>query len=294
VGKEYKKESVSGDLIPLVNKVVVDLDVARLFYTKYFEEMYSITMDAQKNMLWLREFFKSLLELSEKTEAIKFYEYPIANTEHLIYIAILKYIYNALLDVFQTTRTILEEQEYQTRIMKLDNYLSNQKLQELKFEIYTTEEKIKEYEAMEEFDASQKIVNLNKSLKKDKNEIKFFDIVFKLLDESKKVDEVLKSRLKFAMNLLKYSNSLKKVHPNLPAALIDYLEKLDEFSKEIDKIIKELKGKSKSGLISPFDFRERSDAAEDSKKELTTLSSNQEFVNHVKTMLEASKIDIFE
>ncbi|TET56065.1 MAG: hypothetical protein E3J52_12490 [Promethearchaeota archaeon] len=289
IGEEYKKPSVSGDLIPLVNNFLMELDLARRFYKKYFEEMYSIATDAQKNMLTIRKFFKSLLELSDNMDAIEFFERPIANTEHTIYISLLKYLFDCLPEVFEITRTILDEQEYQRKIMKLDTYLSNWKLEQLNLEISESENKIKEYEEMEEWDATDKIRNLTKSLNRDKNELKFYDIMFRLLNETEKTGEILNIRLNFSKSLLKYSNSLKKVHPNLPAALHDYLENLNEFTNEIDKIIEELKKKSASGIISPFDFRERQDAAEMSKKELLSLGSNEEFMNHIKSMFEISK-----
>jgi len=222
-------------------------------------------------------------------DAIEFFERPIANTEHTIYISLLKYLFDCLPEVFEITRTILDEQEYQRKIMKLDTYLSNWKLEQLNLEISESENKIKEYEEMEEWDATDKIRNLTKSLNRDKNELKFYDIMFRLLNETEKTDEILNIRLNFSKSLLKYSNSLKKVHPNLPAALHDYLENLNEFPNEINKIIEELKKKSASGIISPFDFRERSDTAEIAKKELSSLCANADFMNHIKSLLEISK-----
>ena len=96
----------------------------------------------------------------------------------------------------------------------------------------------------------------------------------------------------FAKSILKYSNSLKKVHPNLPAALHDYLENLSDFTQEIDKIIEELKKKSSSGIISPFDFRERQNAAEAAKKELLSLCSNEDFMSHIRKISEILKKNI--
>jgi hypothetical protein len=193
--------------------------------------------------------------------------------------------------VLETTRIILDEQEYQKKIMKLDTYLSNQKLDLLNLEIKESEKKIGEYEHMEDFDATEKIRNLTKFLNRDKNELKFYDIMFQLLSESEKSSTKLKDRLSFSQNLLKFSNSLKKIHPNLPGALSDYLENLDQFTLEIDKIIEGLKEKSSSGIISPFDFRERNDAAEILKKELMSLCSDEGFMNHIKLLLEISKTD---
>jgi hypothetical protein len=286
VGDEYKKPSVTGELIPLVNNFLMDLDLARRFYKKYFEEMYKIASDAQKNMLFIRKFFKSLIELSENMDAIEFFERPIANTEHIIYISLLKYLFDCLPEVFEITRTILDEQEYQRRIMKLDTYLSNWKLEQLNLEISETENKIKEYEGMEEWDTTDKLRNLTKFLNRDKNELKFYKIMFKLLNEIEKNDRIFKKRLDFSKSFLEYSKSLKKVHPNLPAALHDYLENFNNFTIEIDKIIEELKKKSTSGIISPFDFRERYEIAEMSKKELLSLCSNEDFMNHIKSLLE--------
>ena len=292
IGKEYKKSGISGELIQKINDFLQQLDLAKMFYKKYFEEMYSITMDAQRNMLALRKFFKFLIELSKNMDATEFYNNPIANTEHSMYISILKYLYAPLREVFDTTSIILYEQEYQKKIIKLDNYLSNEKLEQLKLEIRDTENKIKEYESMEEFDTSQKIMNLTKSLNRDKNEFKFYDIMFKLLNQSERIDDALKSRLEFSKALLKYSNSLKKVHPNLPGALSDYLEKLNDFNQEIDNVLEKLKEKSASGIISPFEFKERNDAAEMVKKELSLLCSNDDFVNHIRSLLEISKTHI--
>ncbi len=289
IGEEYKKPSSSGELIPLVNDFLNELELARRFYKKYFEEMYSIALDAQRNMLELRKVFKSLVDLSDNIDAIEFYTRPIANTEHSIYISILKYIYDCLPGFLDTTRIILDEQEYQKKIMKLDTYLSNQKLDLLNLEIKESETKISEYEQLEEFDTTEKIRNLTKFLNRDKNELKFYEIMFKLLNESEKVSEILKERLNFSQKVLKFSNSLKKVHSNLPAALSESLDNLDQFSIEIDKIIEGLKKKSSSGIISPFDFRERNDAAEIVKKELLSLCSNENFMNHIKSMLEISK-----
>ncbi|MFX1313587.1 MAG: hypothetical protein ACFFHD_13415, partial [Promethearchaeota archaeon] len=289
IGEEYKKPSESGNLIPLVNNFLRELDLAIRFYKKYFEEMYSIATDAQKNMLTIRKFFKKLVELSDNMNAIEFFERTIANTEHMIYISLLKYLYDCLPDVLDITRTILDEQEYQKKIMKLDTYLSNWKLEQLKLEIRETEEKIKEYEQMEVFDISDKIRNLSKFLNRDKNEIKFYDIMFNLLNESEKTNEILEDRLKFSQDLLKFSNILKKIHPNLPAALSDYLNNIIEFNQEIDKIVEELKKKSSSGILSPFEFRERCDDAELAKKELSSLCSNEDFIIHIKNMLETSE-----
>ncbi|MHA2088953.1 MAG: hypothetical protein ACW972_11800, partial [Promethearchaeota archaeon] len=268
VGKEYKKSGLSGEIIPLVNGFLQKLDLAVRFYKKYFEEMYSIEMDAQSNMLSLRKLFKFLVELSQNIDTIEFFENKIANTEHSIYISVLKYLYTPLPDIFEITSTILDEQEYQRKIMKLDKYLSNQKLEQVQLEIRETEKKIKEYENFQDFDASQKIANLTKFLNRDKNELKYYDTMFKLLKESEKVNELLDSILQFSIKLLKFSNSLKKIHSSLPAALSSNLGTLTEFNLEIDKIIKQLQEKSSTGILSPFEFQEKNDAAEMIKKEL--------------------------
>jgi len=292
IGTEYKKSGFTGELIPIVNLFLQKLDLANRFYNKYFEEMYQIAFDAQQNMLAIRKFFKLLVDLRENIDTIEFFDYKVANPEHSIYILLLKYLYTPLPEVFETTRTILDEQEYQKKIMKLDKYLSNQKLEQLQLDIKDTENKIREYENFKDFDASQKIMNLTKFLNRDKNEIKFYEIMFKLLDESEKMHEIIESRLEFSKILLKYSNSLKKVHSSLPAALSENLENLDEFNQEIDKIVNKLKEKSSSGILSPFEFREKNDAAEISKKELLNLCSNDEFTNHIKVLREMSQVTI--
>jgi hypothetical protein len=294
IGKEYKKSSLSGEIIPLVNSFLQKLDLANRFYKKYFEEMYSIAIDAQKNMLSLRTFFKFLIELSQNMDTIEFFENKIANTEHSIYSSILKYLYTPLSEVFETTSLILDEQDYQRKIMKLDRYLSNQKLELIQLEIKETEKKIKQYENFEDFDASQKIANLTKFLNRDKNEIKFYETVFKLLTESEKVSGVLQTRLQFSKILLKFSNSLKKVHSSLPAALAENLGNLTAFHQEIDKVIRQLQEKSSSGILSPFEFREKNDAAEEIKKVLITLCSDDEFISHINTLMMMSEVSIFE
>ena len=290
IGTEYKKSGSTGELIPLVNTFLQKLDLAYRFYQKYFEEMYQIAFDAQQNMLTIRKLFKFLLELRENIDIIEFYGNNIANTEHLIYISLLKYLYNPLSKVFEITRIILDEQEYQKKIMKLDKYLSKQKQEQLQLDIKDTESKIREYENFNDFDASQKIMNLTKFLNRDKNEIKFYDIMFKLLNESKKIHDVLQSRFEFSMTLLEFSKSLKKIHSSLPAALSDYLENLNNFSQEIDNVIEKLKEKGSSGIISPFEFREKNDTAENAKKELLYLYSDEQFTNHLKSLVEISKI----
>ena len=294
IGTEYKKSGLSGEIIPLVNGFLQKLDLATRFYKKYFEEMYSIAFDAQNNMLSLRKFFKFLVELSQNMDTIEFFENKIANTEHSIYISILKYLYTPLPEIFDITSLILDEQEYQRKIMKLDAYLSNQKLEQLQLEIKETEKKIKEYESFEDFDASQKITNLTKFLNRDKNELKYYDTMFKLLRESEKVSDILDSILQFSKNLLKFSNSLKKVHSSLPAALAENLGNLVEFDQEIDKIIKQLQEKSSSGILSPFEFREKKDAAELIKKELKSLSLDSEFTIHIKMLMKMSEVSIFQ
>ena len=177
--------------------------------------------------------------------------------------------------------------------MKLDKYLSNQKLEQLQLDIRDTENKITEYENFTDFDASQKIMNLTKFLNRDKNEIKFYEIMFKLLDESKNIIGAIESRLKFSKTLLNYSNSLKKIHSSLPAALSENLENLNEFGKEIDKVVNQLKEKSSSGILSPFEFREKNYASEISKKVLLNLCSGDEFTNHIKVLREMSGVTIF-
>ena len=293
IGSEYKKSGFTGELIPLVNFILQKLELANRFYKKYFEEMYQIAFDAQQNMLAIRKFFKLLVDMSENIDTLEFFNNKIANTEHSIYILLLKYLYNPLPEVFETTSTILDEQEYQKKIMKLDKYLSNQKLEQLQLDIRDTENKITEYEEFKDFDASQKIMNLTKFLNRDKNEIKFYEIMFKLLDESKNIIETLETRLEFSKTLLNYSNSLKKIHSSLPAALSENLEDLNEFSREIDKVVNKLKEKSSSGILSPFEFREKNDAAEICKKELLNLCTSDEFTNHIKVLREMSGISIF-
>jgi hypothetical protein len=294
VGKEYKKSGLSGEIIPLVNGFLQKLDLAVRFYKKYFEEMYSIEMDAQSNMLSLRKLFKFLVELSQNIDTIEFFENKIANTEHSIYISVLKYLYTPLPDIFEITSTILDEQEYQRKIMKLDKYLSNQKLEQVQLEIRETEKKIKEYENFQDFDASQKIANLTKFLNRDKNELKYYDTMFKLLKESEKVNELLDSILQFSIKLLKFSNSLKKIHSSLPAALSSNLGTLTEFNLEIDKIIKQLQEKSSTGILSPFEFQEKNDAAEMIKKELIILCSDIEFTSHIKMLMKMTEVSIFQ
>jgi len=294
IGKEYKKSGLSGEIIPLVNGFLQKLDLADRFYKKYFEEMYSIAFDAQKNMLGLRKFFKFLVDLSQNMDTIEFFEVKIANTEHSIYQSVLKYLYTPLPEVFEITSLILDEQEYQRKIMKLDKYLSNQKLEQVQLDIKETEKKIKEYENFEDFDTSQKITNLTKFLNRDKNELKFYETMFKLLSESEKVSDVLETRLQFSMKLLKFSNSLKKVHSSLPAALAENLGNLPDFNQEIDKIIKQLQEKSSSGILSPFEFREKNDTAEMIKKELITLCSDDEFVSHINMIMKMSEVSIIK
>ena len=178
--------------------------------------------------------------------------------------------------------------------MKLDRYLSKEKLEQVQLDIKETEKKIKEYENFEDFDASQKITNLTKFLNRDKNELKFYDTMFKLLSESEKVSDELEMKLKFSMKLLKFSNSLKKVHSSLPAALAENLGNLAEFDQEIDKIIKQLQEKTSSGILSPFELREKNDAAEMIKKELLTLSMDEEFASHIEMLMKMSEIKIFQ
>jgi len=292
IGSEYKKSGFTGELIPLVNGFLQKLDYAYRFYKKYFEEMYSIALDAQKNMLSLREFFKFLVDLRENMDTIEFFDYKVANTEHSIYILILKYLYIPLTDVFDTTRIILDEQEYQKKIIKLDKYLSNQKLEQLQLEIRETEKKIKEYQDFKDFDASHKITNYTKFLNRDKNEIKFYDVMFKLLNDSEKISDKLKFRLEFSMELLKFSKSLKKIHSSLPAALSENLGIFTDFEQKIDDIVEKLKGKSSSGILSPFEFREKNDAAEQSKKLLLDLISNEDFTLHIEKLIKMSEVTI--
>ncbi|MFX1277860.1 MAG: hypothetical protein ACFFA3_00480 [Promethearchaeota archaeon] len=293
IGTEYKKSGFTGELIPLVNNFLHNLDLATRFYKKYFEEMYQIAFDAQQNMLIIRKFFKLLVDISENVDTLEFFNKKVANTEHALYILLLKYLYHPLPGVFETMRTILEEQEYQKKIMKLDKYLSSQKLEQLQLDIRDTERKITEYENFKDFDASQKITNLMKFLNRDKNEIKFYEIMFKLTDESKNLHAIIESRLNFSKTLLTYSNSLKKIHSSLPAALSERLQNLDNFDNDIDNIVEKLKEKSTSGILSPFEFREKYDAAELSKKELANLCSSEEFTTHIKELREMSEITIF-
>ncbi|MHA2326627.1 MAG: hypothetical protein ACXACB_14565, partial [Promethearchaeota archaeon] len=166
--------------------------------------------------------------------------------------------------------------------------------EQLHLDIGETEKKIKEYENFQDFDASQKITNLTKFLNRDKNEVKFYDIIFKLLNEADKVLDVLISSVDFAKKILKFSNSLKKVLSTLPAALSENLQNLNEFHLEIDKVIEKLKGKSSSGILSPFEFKEKQDAAEMLKKELVVLNSDEEFIKHINSLLEMSEISFFD
>jgi hypothetical protein len=294
IGTEYKKTGLTGELIPVVNGFLQKLDLARRFYKKYFEEMYSIAFDAQKNMLVIRKFFKFLVDLGDQMDTIEFFNHKVTNTEHPIYLSILKYLYSPLPDLFETTRIILDEQEYQKKIMKLDVYLSKEKLNQLQLDIRDTENKIIEYKNYTDFDASQKIANLTKFLNRDKNEVKFFEIMFKLLEDSENLHELLESRLKFSLKLLKFSNSLKKIHSSLPAALAENLENLSGFNTEIDKVVEKLKEKSTSGILSPFEFKEKSDAAEISKKEISSLCLNEDFTTQIESLRELSNISVFK
>ena len=56
----------------------------------------------------------------------------------------------------------------------------------------------------------------------------------------------------------------------------------------------QLQEKSSSGILSPFEFREKNDAAETIKKELIGLSSDEEFNTHVKMLMKISEVKIFD
>ena len=102
----------------------------------------------------------------------------------------------------------------------------------------------------------------------------------------------INNRLTFSQDLLKFSNLLKKIHPNLPAALSDYLNNLTDFNQEINNILEELKKKSTSGIISPFEFKERKDNADIAKKEITSCCSSELFMKHIQNISDISKKNI--
>jgi hypothetical protein len=69
---------------------------------------------------------------------------------------------------------------------------------------------------------------------------------------------------------------------------------LNEFNQVIDKIIKQLQEKSSAGILSPFEFREKNDAAEIIKKELITLYSDDELISHINMLIKMSEVNIFQ
>ncbi|MBN1214603.1 MAG: hypothetical protein JXA99_04095 [Candidatus Lokiarchaeota archaeon] len=287
IGKENLKTQKGINTLGNINTVFYYLDLVKKFDKYFFKESESIPLDSMKKREILDAYFKSLFELYENLEVNKFYDHNIIASDRLIYIYIMKYLYEPSEKTFKLIENFLDENQDYIKVKSMDYYLSQIKLKESKMSIDQLHQDIQNAasEGLEE--TSDKLARLKNMLEQQKLDITKFRFMEDLYNESKDIRPVLEARVIFSRSLLTFLDIVKDINRNLSAIFPQYLTNLLEFTGEIDKTHLKVQKLRDKKLISPSEYYEINKANEMAKNKLIELSNDENFTNHIKYMISA-------
>ncbi|TFG07702.1 MAG: hypothetical protein EU539_04295 [Promethearchaeota archaeon] len=286
IGKEYLENVRRLNTLGNLSAFYYYIDLVRNFNKNYFKESEETPLDAIKKRDNLKEFFEMLFQLYDNLELSRFFDNKIAAADRLVFVYILKYLYESLKKTFDLIENFIEEHVEFIKVKSMEFFLSNLKFKEYKMNIEQLQEDVKNAVLEGASDDSEKMTRLKNMLKQQKSDIVKFTLMDDLLNEAKEKMPVLDSRILFGKELFTFLEIIKYINPNLPAALPKYLENLGDFTKEFDKILNKVKKLKDRNLISPGEFYEIDKAREMATERISKFISDENFMNHLKKMRE--------
>ena len=287
IGKKQLKTQKRLNTLGNINALYYYFDLLKRFSKDYFKEAYKVPLDAVKKRKQMVEFFGELFDLYENLEVSKFYDNYISTADRLIFISIMKYLYESLQKIFDLLEDFLEKHKDHVKIKSMDYYLSKSKLREAKMNIEVLQNDIQDAVSADFSEDSEKMMRLKNMLEQQKSDIFKYRFMDDMLEESIKARSVIDSRILFSRELLTFLGMVREINPNLPAPFSQYLGNIADFEKEINKTMEKIKKVFTKKLISNADFHEKNQAAIISKKRLSELVENNIFMEHIKRFLEA-------
>ena len=287
IGKEYIKTQKGLNTLGNLNGLYYYLNLIQKFDKHFFKEAESTPLDSVKKRSILGDYFKRFFDLHENLEIDRFYDHSIISTDRLTFIYILKYIYEPSKNAFDLVENFMEEYQDFIKVKSMDYYLSNLKLRECKINIEQLNEDIQNAVAEGSSDESEKMIRLKNMLDQQKRELSLYHFMDDLFNNAKDVVPILDSRIIFSRELLTFIDIVKNINRNLSAIIPKYFENLTEFSNEIEKVLKKVRGIKAKNLISPAEFYDINQAVEIATQRISELTSDEKFTKHINKMVEA-------
>ncbi|MFX1257465.1 MAG: hypothetical protein ACFFAN_06385 [Promethearchaeota archaeon] len=286
IGKEYLENIRRLNTLGNLSALYYYIDLVRNFNKNYFKESEETPLDAMKNRDLLKDFFRMLFDVYDNLELTKFFENKITVADRLVFIYILKYLYEPLQEFFKLIEDFLEEHKEFIKVKSMEFFLSNLKRREYKMNIEQIQEDVKNAVSEGFSDDSEKMKRLKNMLEQQKFEFLKFRLMDDLVKEAKKSMPILDARILFGKNLFTFLDIVKHINPNLPAVLPSYFENFEDFKNEFDIVLNKVKKLKEQNLISSAEFYEIEKAREVSTERILKLIYDENFVNHINKMRE--------
>jgi len=135
IGKEYLEHIRRLNTLGNLSALYYYIDLVRNFNKNYFKESEETPLDAVKNRDLLKEFFQMLFHLYDNLELTRFFDNKITIADRLVFIYILKYLYEPLKKTFDLIENFLEEHKEFIKVKSLEFFLSKLKRREYKMNI---------------------------------------------------------------------------------------------------------------------------------------------------------------
>ncbi len=284
IGKEFLEYIRRLNTLGNLSALYYYIDLVRNFNKNYLKESEETPLDAVKNRDLLKDFFEMLFELYDNLELTRFYDNKITIADRLVFIYILKYLYEPLQKTFDLIEVFLEEHKEFIKVKSLEFFLSKLKRREYTIHIEQLQQDIQNAVSEGEPDDSEKMIRLKSMLDQQKSDMSKFSLMEELVIEANKCMPILDARILFSKELLTFLEIIKHINPNLPAVFPSYFEKLGDFTNEFNKILELVKELKEKNLISPGEFYDIEKAREISTERLQKFISDQNFMDHIERM----------
>ena len=286
IGKEYLEYIRRLNTLGNVSTLYYYIDLVRNFNKNYLKESEETPLDAVKNRDLLKEFFEMLFDLYDNLELTRFYDNKITIADRLVFIYILKYLYEPLQKSFELIENFLEEHKEFIKVKSLEFFLSKLKRREYTMHIEQLQQDIQSAVSEGESDNSEKMIRLKSMLDQQKSDMLKFSLMDELVIEANKCMPILDARIFFAKELLTFTEIIKHINQNLPAIFPSYFENLGDFTSEFNKILELVRELKEKNLISPGESYDIEKAREISMERLNKFISDQNFMEHIERMRE--------
>jgi len=286
IGKDFLEKVRRLNTLGNLSTLYYYIDLIRNFNKNYFKEVEETPLDAVKRRDILKEFFTMLFQVYDNMEISKFYDNEITVADRLVYIYVMKYLYEPLQKSFDLVENFLEEHKEFIKVKSMEFFLSNLKLREYKMNIEQLQEDIKVAVSEGVEDNSERMVRLKNMLEQQKSDIMKFSMMDELVIEAQKAMPILDARLFFSKELFTFLDIIKIINTNLPAILPSYFENLGDFTNEFNGILDKVRDLKEQNLISPAEFYEIDKAREISEERLAKFIADENFLNNINKIRE--------